>query len=213
MITTMIPLLTLAVLATAQYVSGPFAIHITGKTNSSIDGYVGSCHAGAAIEGLCYEASGDGVPSSYNEYYLNATSPNGTQGLLIWELPLNNEDGTTDYVPSAMTLGLNYGSNVAVPLFYPGYSYSPGTTYISVSDDGTFYLPGGVDDSNNNATYPDPVQYFGNLTNWNLCYQFTGGYYYYSIGWVFTQPAQNPSCQPVQLTMEMISTAGNVTRR
>lgn len=38
MLTHVLPLLTLAVLTTAQYVSGPFYIHITGKTNSSIDG-------------------------------------------------------------------------------------------------------------------------------------------------------------------------------
>ncbi|KAJ4386343.1 hypothetical protein N0V93_009238 [Gnomoniopsis smithogilvyi] len=213
MITKVLPFLTLAGLGTAQYVSEPFAIRITGKTNSSIDGYVGSCHAGAAIEGLCFEAPGDGVPGSYNEYYLNTTSANGTQGLLIWELPLTTENGTTDYVPSAMTLGVNYGSNVAVPLFYPGYSYSPGTTYVSVSDNGTLFLPGGVDDSNNNATYPSPVQYLGDLTNWNLCYQFTGGYYYYSIAWVFTQPAQNPSCQPVQLMQEPIAATESVRRR
>lgn len=153
------------------------------------------------------------MPGSYNEYYLNATSEGGSQGLLIWELPLSNENGTTDYVPSAMILSLNYGSNVAVPLFYPGYSYSAGTTYVSISDNGTLYLTGGVDDSNNNATYPNPVQYLGDLTNWNLCYQFTGGYYYYSIAWVFTQPAHNPSCQPVQLTTEPIATAVNATRR
>lgn len=84
---------------------------------------------------------------------------------------------------------------------------------MSVSDNGTFYLPGGVDDSNNNATYPNPVEYLGDLTNWNLCYQFTGGYYYYSIAWVFTQPAQNPSCQPVQLTMEPVTSDGDVQRR
>lgn len=181
-------------------------------TNVAFAGYVGACHAGAAIEGLCYEAAGVDVPGSYDQYYFNATSPNGTQGLLIWELPLSNGNGTTDYVPSAMTLFPNYGSNVAVPLFYPGVSYSTGTTYVSLSDNGTLYLSGGVDDRNNNATYPNPVQYFGDLTNWNVCYQFTGGYYYYSIGWAFNQPPQNPSCQAVQLTIEPVSAADSVMR-
>lgn len=104
-----------------------------------------------------------------------------------------------------MNLYPSYGSNVAVPLFYPGYSYTPGTTYVSVSDNGTFFQPGGIDDTSNNATYPDPVKYYGNLTNWHVCYQFSGGYYYYSLAWVYgIGPPQNPSCQPVQLTMEAV---------
>lgn len=94
---------------------------------------------------------------------------------------------------------------MAVPLFYPGLGESTAALYVSVFENGTLYLPGGADDTANNETYPSPVEYFGNLTNWNLCYQFTGGYYYYSIGWVFgTQPAQNPSCQPVDLTFEPV---------
>lgn len=94
-----------------------------------------------------------------------------------------------------------YGTNVGVPLFYPGVGYSASEVYVNVFANGTLYLQGGQDDTANNATYPNPPQYFSELTNWSLCYQFTGGYYYYSIGWVYgTQPAQNPSCQPVDLT-------------
>lgn len=90
---------------------------------------------------------------------------------------------------------------MGVPLFYPGVGYSASEVYVNVFANGTLYLQGGQDDTANNATYPNPPQYFSELTNWSLCYQFTGGYYYYSIGWVYgTQPAQNPSCQPVDLT-------------
>lgn len=124
-------------------------------------------------------------------------------GLLVWQLPLGGgANGTAEYVPSAMQIQPSWGSNVATPLFYPGLSYE---TYVSYDEAGALYLQGGVDDSDNNATYPSPPTYLGNLTNWNLCYQFTGGYYYYSVGWVFTQPPQNPSCQPVDLTMAPVS--------
>lgn len=72
-----------------------------------------------------------------------------------------------------------------------------------MSDNGTLYFSGGTDDTANGDSYPNPLQYFGDLTNWNLFYQFTGGYYYHSIGWLFGQePSQNPTCQPVQLTTQ-----------
>lgn len=150
---------------------------------------------------------------TYEYYYLNATEDNGTQGLLIWQLPVSAGNGTIQHVPSPLTLEANYGSNVGVPLFYPGLGYSASEVYVNVFENGSLYLHGGPDDRTNNATYPQPPLYFGNLTNWALCDQFTGGYYYYSIGWVYgTQPAQNPSCQAVDLTLVPVPAAAKKAR-
>jgi hypothetical protein len=83
-------------------VVGPFALRITGKTNSSIDGllrplslstprltlraneqkhadfsnvsgYAWACHAAAATEGLCYAAGSSPVSGSPYEFYYNYT--------------------------------------------------------------------------------------------------------------------------------------------
>lgn len=166
-----------------------------------ISGFATACHAGAAFEGLCYNAAGTGVPGPYDHFYLNSTSPNATDGSLIWELPFTAQDGTITYYPSAMELLFDLGGNVAVAQFRLGTE----GIFVSLYPNGTFYFPGGVDDSANNATEPAPFSYRGDLTNWNLCYQVTGFYYYYSLGWVSTQPAQNPSCEPVQLSAEPIT--------
>lgn len=163
-------------------------------------GYATACHAGAAFEGLCYKASGAGVPGPYDHYYLNTTSPNGTEGLLIWELPYTMQDGTIEYEPSAMELIFNVGSNVAVAQLSLGLERG---ISVSLSPNGTFYFAGGLDDSANTATGPSAISQ-GDLTNWNLCYQDIGFYYYRSLGWVSTQPAHNPTCEPVQITAEPV---------
>lgn len=74
---------------------------------------------------------------------------------------------------------------------------------VGVFSNGTLYVPGGIDDTALNDTRPDTPQYFEGLTQWKLCYQYTTfqPYYFYSIAWVIgVEPAQNPSCQPVELT-------------
>ncbi|ORY65172.1 uncharacterized protein BCR38DRAFT_432060 [Pseudomassariella vexata] len=191
----------MAATASAQNQTGPFAVKITGKTNSSIDGYLTTCHAGAAIEALCYGTSD--TSSNYNQFYYNYSSysPDTGEvyqpGYLIWNLPLNDGSGTIQNVSSAVNIQPNWGSNVAAALFQPSYYDA---TYFSFDSNGTFFLSGGVDDASFNETRPMTPTYLGDLTNFHLCYQYTGGYYYQSIAWVFTLPPRNPTCQPVNLT-------------
>ncbi|KAI8625123.1 hypothetical protein F5Y19DRAFT_451756 [Xylariaceae sp. FL1651] len=181
-----------------QNQTGPYAIHIKGKTDSSIDGYASACHAGAAIEGLCYEA-GPAVAGAYEFYYnYSAYSPDTGEvfqpGWIVWNLPYNGNLTESE----TMLLQPNPGSNVEVALFEPGYG-----TYVSFDESGRVYISGGYDDSHFNATPPVSPPSLGNLTNFHLCYQYTGtGYYYHSISWVTTPPARNPSCQPVDLILE-----------
>ncbi|KAI1139468.1 hypothetical protein F5Y05DRAFT_411657 [Hypoxylon sp. FL0543] len=195
--------------AAASNATGPFALHITGKTNTSIDGYAAACHAGAAIEGLCYSSGSDPtVPGSVTQFYYNYTSYNSDTGepsqpgWLTYLLTAGSNNGTIT-VPSAVQLIPNFASNVFTALIYP--SVEDGTAVYYHPENGTIYLNGGYDDSSFNATYPSPGQTLGNLTNFHLCYQFTGGYYYQSIAWVSTSPPHNPSCQPVDLSIKQIS--------
>ncbi|XXG97883.1 hypothetical protein Hte_004197 [Hypoxylon texense] len=192
----------LAATATATNATGPYALRIVGKDNAEINGVAGACHAGAGIEGLCY-ADDASLPPTAAQFYYNYTSYNSetgepTQpGLLTYLLTAGSTNGTIT-VPSAMQLDLtSWGSNVYTALILPGLT---GGTSVYQFENGTLYMYGGYDDSSFNETYPTPIPTLGNLTNFHLCYQFTGGYYYRSISWITTPPAHNPSCEPVQLS-------------
>ncbi|KAL7624541.1 hypothetical protein AAE478_006108 [Parahypoxylon ruwenzoriense] len=196
----------LATTATALNATGPFVLRITGKTDSSINGYAGACHAGAGIEGLCYTpgAAPADASSSYSWYYNYTSSDSSTgapiqPGYLTWLLPLVGEN-TTISVPSAMRISSNWGSNVQTALVFPG--LEGGTPVYYHAANGTLYIQGGYDDSSFNSTAPTSPPTLGNLTNFHLCYQYTGGYYYHSVAWVSTQPPHNPSCRPVDLSMQ-----------
>ncbi|OTB04632.1 hypothetical protein M426DRAFT_320747 [Hypoxylon sp. CI-4A] len=198
----------LAASATASNATGPHALRITGKANSTIDGYAAACHAGAAIEGLCYEAGSAPTAGSVTEFYYNYTSYDSETGVpsqpgwLTYLLTAGSGNGTIT-VPSSVHFSSNYASNVLTALIYP--SVEDGTAVYYHPDNGTIYLTGGYDDSSFNATPPTSVSTLGNLTNFHLCYQYTGGYYYRSIAWVSTQPPHNPSCEPVDLSIEDLS--------
>ncbi|KAI0879874.1 uncharacterized protein GGS22DRAFT_176619 [Annulohypoxylon maeteangense] len=194
--------------ATASNSTGPFALHITGKGNSSIDGYAAACHAGAAIEGLCYSAGSTPPAGSVTEFYFNYTAYNSDTGAplqpgwVTYLLSAGSGNGTIT-VPSSMRFIPNFGSNVLTALIYP--SVEDGTPVYFHPDNGTLYIAGGYDDSQFNATYPDPVPTLGNLTNFHVCDQFTGGYYYESLAWVSTLPPRNPSCQAVDVSIQQVS--------
>ncbi|KAH6658507.1 hypothetical protein BKA67DRAFT_533660 [Truncatella angustata] len=202
-------LLASAAAVSAYNATGPYGVHITGKEDSAVDGYAGACHAGAAIEGLCFIDGALNGNETYQQFYFNAsgydfeTGAPSSYGWLEWELQFTSgENGEIGTAPSALQIFLNLGSNVNTALFYPGIDEY---TSLQKADDGTLFISGGVDDSSFNSTYPNPTTYLGNLTNWHLCYQYTGGYYYQSIAWVTTQPPHNPSCVPVDLTLEQIT--------
>ncbi|KAI1780280.1 hypothetical protein F4818DRAFT_395213 [Hypoxylon cercidicola] len=197
----------LAATATAFNATGPYALQITGQENSDINGYAAACHAGAGIEALCY-ASGSSLPPSVTQFYYNYTSYNSETGvpsqpgMLTYLLTAGGTNGTIT-VPSALQLDLtSWGSNVYSAQIFPGLE---GGTSLYQFENGTLYMNGGYDDSSFNSTYPTPIPTLGNLTNFHLCYQFTGGYYYRSISWVTTPPSHNPSCEPVQLTLAELS--------
>ncbi|KAI1099708.1 hypothetical protein F4804DRAFT_73634 [Jackrogersella minutella] len=198
----------LAATTTASNATGPFALHITGKSNSSIDGYAAACHAGAAIEGLCYSPGSTPSAGSATEFYFNYTAYNSDTGVpsqpgwLTYLLTAGSTNGTITE-PSAMQLIPSYGSNVFSALIFPG--VEDGTPVYFHPANGTLYISGGVDDSNFNASFPVPLPSLGNLTNFHLCYQYLTGYYYQSIGWVSTSPSHNPSCEPVDLSIKELS--------
>ncbi|KAF2970795.1 hypothetical protein GQX73_g2745 [Xylaria multiplex] len=188
-------------------VIGPFALRITGKTDSGIDGYAWACHAGAATEGLCYTAGSGAVAGPVYEFYYNYTY-DGTYtypGSISYVFSYEGEGGTAVRVPSFLRLEPNWGSNVASALIPPGTSY--GTPISLDFDTGFFYIGYLADDTHWNSTAPvaEPPK---NVSNFHICYQWTGGYWYRSLAWVLGYEGatpQNPSCQPINLGIESLA--------
>lgn len=131
----------------------------------------------------------------------NAVSPNGW---LEWEMPvtIRGDNGSTELTTTALKMELwtNMGSNVAPAVF----SLGDTTSYFSYwPENGTLYYPAGeVDDSQlSSSAQPETEPKLGNLTNFHVCDQYVGSYYYRSLAWVATSPSHNPTCQPVDVTL------------
>ncbi|KAK5636051.1 hypothetical protein RRF57_011763 [Xylaria bambusicola] len=201
---------TLAIRAAANFnIVGPFALRVTPKTNSDVDGYLWACHAGAATEGLCYAAGAGAVSGSVYEFYYNYTFDEESlyPGFISYVFPYQGADGSLVKVPSLLQLYPSYSSNVNLALIPPG---SDGGTSISLDEDsGQFYMGLQHDDTRWNSTIPIP-ETPRNVSNFHICYQWTGGYWYRSLAWVSGYEGaapQNPSCEPVNLGIESLGSS------
>ncbi|KAI1393770.1 uncharacterized protein F4822DRAFT_424233 [Hypoxylon trugodes] len=192
---------TTAVSAQNSNQTGPFYLHIVGGEGSSIDGYAGSCHAGAAIEGVCYGAGGlpDGTDNHSYIYYFNdtLTEVDGAPvGELIWKLPYTDSDGNSATVDQILGLQYSVNSNVAAPMFGFSYPYAN----IGFDADGKLFAYNYVDDSTfTPGTNPAPSGQGKAYYQWYVCWQYFTGYYYQSIAWVVSDPPHNPTCEAVTI--------------
>lgn len=156
---------------------------------------------------MCYVSGTVNASDSYYQFYFDYGGYDPTTGevfqpgWLSWLLHYQDQNGDPATQPSPLDLSPGgWGTNVMPGLFTPSQTY----TYVGFDDDGRVYMSGGYDDSAFNATRPSPVPSLGNLYNWHLYYQYTGGYYYQSVSWVLTDPPHNPSCQPIDLTLQLV---------
>ncbi|KAI0390238.1 hypothetical protein F5Y17DRAFT_73647 [Xylariaceae sp. FL0594] len=177
--------------------TGPFNLLITGTAKGSkIKGYGSACHAGAALEGLCYYTGPIAKDDISSQFYLNYTDNQAVgpyqSGQLFWNLPFNGDQ----VVAQPFYLGYSPSTNVAPAYF--GFS----DDYFAVGFDAkkSLFAVKYSDDSKNvpetRPAYTNPVPQY----SWALCWQTTGGYYYHSIAWIQTGAPHNPTCEPVKIT-------------
>ncbi|KAK7185334.1 hypothetical protein DPSP01_011127 [Paraphaeosphaeria sporulosa] len=198
-------LATLASSALAQYDqnSKPFRLFIKSD-NATWDGTtLGTCHQGAAIEGLCPTGNTHANSSfSYDTFYhatqLDPPSPGidgDPDGLLLWNLTVNGGE----IVPSGMQFSSDLLSDVATPIFYPG---NDTASSISFSSDGSMYIGRYRDDTVTPPVQLDPPQ---KIENWYICLT-RWSYLYYTLIWKIGIKGvpQNPTCQKVQVYREFI---------
>ncbi|KAI0976192.1 hypothetical protein F4678DRAFT_216980 [Xylaria arbuscula] len=191
-----------ATAVSAQYnQTGPFVLHIKGTAhNSKINGYGSSCHAGAAIEGLCYSAKTNttDLSNEYYQYYFNYTTYNQVNddnvGILVWNLPYSDGEGNTEYESQSMGLVYQPNSNVAAPQFgFSNYEFNGG-----FDKKGLFFGYNYIDDSKFVAGQEPadvPTAYY----QWYVCWQYFTGYFYQSVAWVQTGAPHNPTCESVEI--------------
>ncbi|KAI0460462.1 hypothetical protein F5B21DRAFT_10000 [Xylaria acuta] len=180
--------------------SGPFNLHIKGtNSNSELDGFGSSCHTGAGISGLCYNA-GAVDDSTYYQYFFNYTGFNQVGddqvGILVWNQPYTDQDGNPASESESMGLVYQPTSNVAAPMF----GFSQVNFLIGFDSEGGLFGYNYVDDSKftpgQGPTDYTPKAYY----QWAVCWQYFTGYYYQSVAWVQVGAPRNPTCEPVEIT-------------
>ncbi|KAI1822730.1 hypothetical protein F4861DRAFT_373634 [Xylaria intraflava] len=188
-------------------VVGPFALRVTGKKDTTVNGYAWACHAGAATEGLCYTAGSSPVSGAQYEFYYNYTfyESDSYPGFISYVVTYQGDSGEPVHVPSFMRIIPVWSSNVHLALITP--DVESGTPVSLDFDAGLFFMRSLYDDSHWNATAPSGQSGI-DVANFQLCYQWTGGYWYQSIAWLSGLPsasAQNPSCQSINLGVESLA--------
>lgn len=212
---TVLSSLLLAGVATAEIQSKPFHL-VLRSANQHFDGkQLLPCHTGAAIESLCvYGNSGA-------RYHFNTTKGDTSpvkgytpSGVLTWNLPLSNSiyifelfethlniSPGPGYVSEPMSFYYDPSTNVAMPLFEPGYT----TQYVTWDQsNGEMAI---FDYLNDRVTPPTDAKVYV-LKNWYVCETNFEGYTYTTLNWamgyVGAKP-QNPSCVKVEVQRRFIA--------
>lgn len=178
----------------AQYYknqSAPFNLVLTSQNTTLNGSTLGSCHEGAAIEGLCVTGplNKDSGKYTFNYTTTQATEPTGVNvtGLLTYLLVGGNFQAS-----SPMQLDPVVTSNVAVPLLQP----SDEGQVVAFDADNKLVILRSSDD-----TKPLPNYSSTPLSNWYAC-TTDSGYLYQTLAWVVgteTAVPQNPTCQKVEV--------------
>ena len=88
-----------------------------------------------------------------------------------------------------MYLYTDPSTNVALPLFEPGYD----ETYVSFDKNDFMYIKSYLDD-----TTSPPSSKERNLYRWYMCETYYTGYTYETLAWALGKyPPENPSCKKV----------------
>jgi hypothetical protein len=193
-------ILTLAVSVTAQDYnqSKPFNL-IVVSSNKTINGAsLIACHEGAAIEGLCISTMPSLKGATASTYQFNTSdfesvgnARAGKTGILTYELRGGNFNES-----EPLSLSYSPTSNVAVPLFSPGYE----SQEVAFDQSGHLNIQGYIDDTTDPATIGGST---GTATkpyyNWYVCTTYAG-YTYQTLAWVVGRnKPQNPTCVKVDV--------------
>lgn len=177
--------------------SPPFNLLILSDDTTVNGTYLGACHEGAAIEGLCITTPSPSTDPNTVEaitFYFNTSSTSvDPSGLLTWNLPI----GDTQTLSEPMLLEYSPSSNLALPLFYPDGE----GTYVEFDGDDLMNIPTYVDDTVSPPVEDGPTSYY----RWYVCTTLYSSYTYQTLTWLVgsgDEVPQNPSCCAVSVKRE-----------
>ncbi|KAG5949817.1 hypothetical protein E4U53_005731 [Claviceps sorghi] len=144
-----------------------------------------ACHTGAAIESICL------IKDSKATFYLETSEGRpDTEGVLEWVLQ------SRPPIPSFMSFFIDPASNVALPLFEPGYGRQ-----VGFDEKSELYIASSVDDTK----LPPKATPLRAVKSWYVCDTYFEGYSYKTLAWVLgIGKPQNPSCVKVQVKRKFI---------
>jgi hypothetical protein len=167
--------------------TAPFSLRLVSKNETLNGASLVACHEGAAVEGICVDFS----RTSSETFAFNYTDYSLPYGTLVWNFTFTGEDGLASlWVPAA--LAFNLASNVAIPLFQPGY----GNDEWTFDNHDLLLLGSYIDDTKAPGQQATGQKSYN---RWYICDTYYG-YAYTTLSWQLGRsPPQNPTCQKVDV--------------
>lgn len=151
---------------------------------------------------MCYEEDRGGQWEPYSYFFMTYAEQNYLM-TNFWPRGLEDDHGLS--WNSTMRMRPSLGGNVHLLNFFADeqHELSNGDeVHVKVYDNGSFYLSGGYDYRHANGTNLLDHPFFGEMSNWHFCWDWSASGMLWTINWVSSFPPMNPSCEPVQLFQE-----------
>ncbi|KAI0486180.1 hypothetical protein F4859DRAFT_359589 [Xylaria cf. heliscus] len=186
---------------------GPYALHVKGRGNSSIDGYLHAVHAfptdydpDDGVSVLHYDPVSAPVAgnSSYRFYFNTTVDDDSGLGFLVTDITASNK--TNIYKGKAMFWSYFPESNVALLELGPG-ADPYNVHFINFDADGKAFVYNQHDDSTAVVGKPGYESSINLHDGWAICWQTRYTVTGFTLSWItFGEETHNPTCERVDLT-------------
>ncbi|KAF2965533.1 hypothetical protein GQX73_g8066 [Xylaria multiplex] len=189
---------------------GPYALHVKGHGNSSIDGYLYAVHEfptdtdpDSGVSVLHYDPISAPVAGNYSyRFYLNSTVDDSTDddsdfGFVVTDITVGNPSNL--YRGKAMFWTYFPDTNVA--LLELGAGADPfNVNFIDFSKDGRAFVFSQHDDSKAVVGEPGSETSVNLYDGWAICWQRRYTVSGFTLSWITYGEPHNPTCERVDLT-------------
>ncbi|KAI0437601.1 hypothetical protein F4803DRAFT_538016, partial [Xylaria telfairii] len=185
---------------------GPYALHVKGQGNSSIDGYLHVVHdfptdtdpdAGLSVLHYAPVSAPEAGNSSYRFYFNTTTDDDSGLGFLVTDITASNSSNL--YRGKAMFWSYFPDSNVAVLDLGPG-ADPYNVHFIGFGEDGKAFVFSQHDDSKAVAGKEGSETSVNLHNGWAICWQTRYTVSGFTLSWVTYGKPHNPTCELVDLT-------------
>ncbi|RYC55655.1 hypothetical protein CHU98_g10556 [Xylaria longipes] len=190
---------------------GPYALHVKGQSNSSIDGYLYAVHEfptdtdpDSGVSVLHYDPISAPVAGNFSyRFYLNnsvdaSTDDDSHFGFVVTDITAGNPSNL--YRGKAMFWTYFPDTNVA--LLELGAGADPyNVQFIGFGKDGKAFVYSQHDDSKAVAGKPENETSVDLYDGWAICWQTRYTVSGFTLSWITSGKPHNPTCELVDLTV------------